>query len=568
MGAVWVAHHHGLGTDVAVKVIHDKWSADDPEFRARFSREAMTAARLDIPQVPRTLDCGEMPDGRPYIVMELLQGEDLLDLLEREGPLPLSQVADILTQVGAVLDRAHKLGIIHRDVKPDNLFICDRNDDGVRMVKLLDFGIAKHVELPKMGKATTPGRLIGTPDYLPPERVRGDMEATTADDLWALAVVAYYMVSGVLPFAGAKHLGALCAAVMKGEIEPPSTKRPGLPAALDAWFERALHVEPFERMKSGAELAATFEVAIGRRSRAPQPLRRAALIAAALVVVAGVIYVATRDRGVPPAVSNSAASAPPAAGPCPGGMKPVAGGKFGMAERDVTVAPFCLDVYEVTVARYTACVDEGRCKTADKRPAFPKHASRSEAEHETHLDQYAALCNWGRSGRQDHPINCIDWFRADVFCRANGARLPSEAEWENAARGTDGRTYPWGNDEGDHQFMNAAGLEWARWLEQHGLPKPDSLMYQADDGHAGTSKVGLYPRAMTQGGHMDMVGNVWEWTEDWFADGRKVIRGGGFNGERAMWLRPSSRYHQDATASVHAIGFRCAADRVKDRQTP
>jgi formylglycine-generating enzyme required for sulfatase activity len=267
-------------------------------------------------------------------------------------------------------------------------------------------------------------------------------------------------------------------------------------------------------------------------------------------------------------------------------MTAVNGAKFEMGSNDegfplwkpaheVTLDTYCLDVTEVTVKMYRACVERNACAPADSAPDFPKDDSTSEEDHKRQLSAFAELCNGDKTDRNDHPINCLDWKRADRYCRALGVRLPTEAEWELAARGGDGRKFPWGNDTGDQTYMNAAGTEWRRWLASKDLPEPAGLMYEADDGYTGTAPVGRFPRAQTQSGQLDMVGNVWEWTEDWYAlykpdavanpkgpatGDRKAIRGGGFNGEFALWINPAARYHQLASASVHAVGFRCASD--------
>jgi len=273
-------------------------------------------------------------------------------------------------------------------------------------------------------------------------------------------------------------------------------------------------------------------------------------------------------------------------GPCPKGMKPVSGGSFSMGSDDpsfklwqpaheVRLDTYCLDVSEVTVARYRDCVDAGNCEPADARPNFPKAKNGSDDDHSKQLDAFAEFCNWDKSGREQHPINCLSWSKANNYCKQQRFRLPTEAEWELAARGTDGRKFPWGDDTGDQTYMNAAGSEWREWLQLKELPEPNSLMYEASDGYAGTAPVGRFPRAQTQAGHLDMVGNVWEWTNDWYAlysadeqtnpkgpsaGDRKTIRGGGFNGEFAVWINPAARFHQLATASVHAVGFRCGSD--------
>ncbi len=241
----------------------------------------------------------------------------------------------------------------------------------------------------------------------------------------------------------------------------------------------------------------------------------------------------------------------------------------------VMLDSYCLDVNEVTVARYRACVEREACPPAKTTPSYPKMESQTDEEHDKEVAAFAELCNWDKPDRDEHPINCVDWNSAEAYCKHLGVRLPTEAEWELAARGTDGRVFPWGNDSGDHTYMNAAGTEWRRWFADKGLPEPQGVMYEADDGHVGTAPVGRFPRAMTQTGQLDMVGNVWEWTSDWYAlykdeavsnpkgpaaGDRKAIRGGGFNGEITLWLNPAARYHQVPDAAVHAIGFRCASD--------
>jgi formylglycine-generating enzyme required for sulfatase activity len=273
-------------------------------------------------------------------------------------------------------------------------------------------------------------------------------------------------------------------------------------------------------------------------------------------------------------------------GPCPERMTLIPGGTFTMGSdqhvlplskpaHTVTLDSFCLGDNEVTVADYKRCVEDGGCTPADTRPRFDPLGGSSPDEHDELLDAFAELCNWEAEGRARHPVNCLDWYRADSYCRRYGFRLPTEAEWELAARGGDQRKHPWGDDHGDATFLNAAGTEWRDWLVAHDLPPPQSLMYEASDRYAGTAPVGTFGKGRGKHGQLDMLGNVWEWTADWYAvygddpevnpkgpagGDRKAIRGGGFNGEVAMWLSPAARYHQKADASVHAIGFRCAAD--------
>ncbi len=296
----------------------------------------------------------------------------------------------------------------------------------------------------------------------------------------------------------------------------------------------------------------------------------------------------TAEPEAKPTVTASAA-APPAP-TCPEGMATIAGSKFfmGSDEKDfplwspahkVQVSAFCMDVNEVTTEAYAACVEKGECKRADRTPSYPKSDKQTDAQHEKNIAAYSELCNFGeegkiKPGREKHPVNCVSWFLADEYCKVQKKRLPTEAEWEYAARGADGRKYPWGDQAGaDGQHMNACGKECAAWEAEKGIEPKTPTMYDDDDGHFGTAPVGTFPKGVTKFGVNDMVGNVWEWTSDWYATytpeeqtnptgaktgERKAIRGGGFNGGFPLWVNPAFRYHQVATASVHGIGFRCA----------
>lgn len=340
---------------------------------------------------------------------------------------------------------------------------------------------------------------------------------------------------------------------------------------------------------------------------APRSSRNAALlgIVGALALVGGgvaayMMFVRGRTPGDPNAtapqptqtatsVASSAQAAPPVAPKrteCPSDMVLVPGGRFFMGSDDatfklwqpahkVTLDSFCIDTYEVTVEAYKSCSDQGDCKQPDEVPNYPKASGPKEISDEQHQktrEIYSEFCNFGKPGREKHPVNCVTWQHADTFCKAKQKRLPTEAEWEFAARGSDGRKFPWGNEAGDAEHMNAAGAEFNKWEASKKLSQSEK-MYDTDDGYAGTAPVGSFPKGKTKFGAYDFVGNVWEWTSDWFATykadeevnptgapagERKVIRGGGFNGGVQLWLNPAFRYFQVATASSHGIGFRCA----------
>ena len=255
MGCVWVADHLTLRTQVAVKFISNELASDNHEILARFEQEASVAAQIKSPHVVQTFDQGVMTDGTPYIVMELLDGETMGERLERTGRLSLRQTGQVVGQVARVLRKAHELGIVHRDIKPDNIFLTTM-EEGV-FCKLLDFGIAKQTQLPKMGGLTNPGVMIGTPEFMSPEQVLSAKDVDYRADMWALAVTAYYALTGHLPFT-ADVLGALCVALLNAEFVPASELRPELPAEFDAWFAKALHKNPAERFDNAREMALAF----------------------------------------------------------------------------------------------------------------------------------------------------------------------------------------------------------------------------------------------------------------------------------------------------------------------
>lgn len=265
MGSVWLADHLTLGTPVAIKFMSVA-NLDDETLMQRFRTEAQAAAQIRHPHVAQVFDHGVMPDGVPYIVMEYLEGEDLKRAIRRVGPLPVADVARVVTQSAKALGRAHSLGIVHRDIKPDNIFLC--NIDGEIFIKLLDFGVAKIDQGAAMAGATTTGSMMGTPLYMSPEQLLSARTVSHKSDLWSLAVVAYFALTGRVPFNG-ETIGSLSVAVHGGVFPPPSSLRPGLPPTIDAWFVRMLKRDPNERYDSAKEMAEAFEHAASMR--APMP---------------------------------------------------------------------------------------------------------------------------------------------------------------------------------------------------------------------------------------------------------------------------------------------------------
>lgn len=266
MGSVWLADHLTLGTQVAIKFMAIA-NLDDETLMQRFRTEAKAAAQIKHPHVAQVFDHGVTPDGVPYIVMEYLEGEDLKHAIRRVGPMPVVDVARIVSQAAKAVGKAHGLGIVHRDIKPDNIFLC--HIDGEIFVKLLDFGVAKIDQGAAMTGATTTGSMMGTPLYMSPEQLLSAKTVNYKSDMWSLAVVAYFALTGKVPFHG-ETIGSLSVSVHTGVFPPPSSLRPDLPPAIDAWFVRMLKRDPNERYESARDMADAFEqAAAGRVPIAP-----------------------------------------------------------------------------------------------------------------------------------------------------------------------------------------------------------------------------------------------------------------------------------------------------------
>jgi hypothetical protein len=258
MGEVWQATHARLGARVAVKLLHGSGEGPPtPEAWARFDREARTIAELRSPHVVQVLDRGVTETGEPFLVMELLEGRDLAHHLELHGRLSVAETLELVEQISRGLARAHELGVVHRDIKPGNVFLVPTSG-GVH-VKLLDFGLAK-VEAWGGAHKTASGMVLGTPFYMSPEQLFEPSRVDHRADLWALSVLAYACLTGRVPFRG-DTFGALSVAVHAGRFDPPSRLRPELPSGLDAFMARALAPRLEQRFSSVGELMAALRAA-------------------------------------------------------------------------------------------------------------------------------------------------------------------------------------------------------------------------------------------------------------------------------------------------------------------
>jgi len=198
MGAVYLGEHVKMGRKSAIKVMASAM-AQDPDAISRFNREATNASRISHPNVCQIYDFGETTDGLIYLAMEFIEGQSLKDLIEKDGALPAPRAASILRQSADALQAAHDLGIVHRDIKPDNIMVV-QGRDGADIVKVVDFGIARAVGGDESGqKVTKTGLVVGTPEYMSPEQLSGD-KLDGRSDIYSLALVLYRMLTGTLPF--------------------------------------------------------------------------------------------------------------------------------------------------------------------------------------------------------------------------------------------------------------------------------------------------------------------------------------------------------------------------------
>jgi serine/threonine-protein kinase len=569
MGTVFLAEQIAVGNrPVALKVLLRKL-LDDPEFLVRFHNEAASTGRIHHPNVVTIYESGQADDGTPYIAMEFLEGGTLRDELKGRGALSVAETVEIIQQVARGLNAAHKLGTIHRDLKPDNIFLT-RSDEGELAVKIGDFGIAK---LRESATHTLTGTVLGTPAYMSFEQAAGmrSDELDARSDIYSLGVVVYEMLTGRVPFHSDTPLG--CVRKHLTEQPPPfRAVKPDLPALpqLERVVMKALTKNREQRFASALEFARELAEAAGgtqptvplpqtrvvppvlpqavapslpKRAAAPPPQLRPTSVRASRARYVGFVFFVLAAAGTglwywwQSRLQPQVESKPPtesAAKTVPTGMIYIPGGTFMMGRNNagdpeetpahaVTAKPFYLDKTPVTNAQYAEFVKaRGRRAPPNWRPAgYP-----------------AVIRDW--------PVTEVSWGDAQAFCKWKGKRLPTEAEWEFAARGTEGRLYPWGNNF-DQALTNS--------LESRlgDLPLPVGTLYR------GASPFGV----------LDMSGNVWEWTADDYKPypGRtstfevpaaaKVIRGGSFKSDKDH-VTATTRNLDLATTRSPTIGFRCA----------
>jgi len=472
----------------------------------------------------------------PYMVLEWLEGVTLEKALldERTAGMPprtARQALEILEPVGEALALAHGRGIAHRDVKPGNIFLLGDPRSEACAVKLLDFGIAKVVQdAQKMAGAfsQTTGQVTSfTPAYGAPEQFSRAQGATGPwTDVFALGLIFSELVSGKDPLAG-DDVAQLAFASMDPSRRPtPRALGAEVGNAVEAVIAKAVAVPTQERYQTVGELWNALRAASGLA-----PMR---------AITSNGLVESRPTSSDGPAV-GSAASPAEAATVLLANAARTTGGQAKPSRAGIT--------------------NEWPKITDDERKAFDPLCNARDPE-----------------GKGNHPVNCVDWDMASTFCQAATprGRLPTEAEWEFATRGSDGRKFPWGDEWPDAKHLNACDKDCVAWGKKNRVE--EKSMYESSDGFANTAPVGSFPLGDSPFGLSDVVGNVWEWTADWYApyasaaetnpkgpeaevdgDGR-VIRGGAWNGAYPAWVRPTFRYHDSPEKRSYGIGFRCAAD--------
>lgn len=522
---VFLVRDLSLKRKLAVKVLSPDMITSKPVLD-RFRLEAETVAQLSHPNIVPLHFIGQQDD-LLYLAMQCVEGGSIADRLKNEKQLPVAEARRVMREVASALEHAHKRGVTHRDIKPANVLVDPESGRSL----VTDFGIARS---PDTKGLTSTGVMLGTPAYLSPEQVTGE-PIDHRVDIYALGVMTYEMLSGRVPFEG----GTPTAAMMKrlaGPPEPVNLVRPDVPAEFAAIITKCLEADAAQRHQSAGEIVRALEGEAASAPGAPRvkastpgsggflTARRAtAGIATLLIVGAAAMWWAKGRAGG--ARADESLVAIPAGDYAIGTDDGPAGARPRHVEH---VAAFRLERTEVTVASYAEFV------SATKAPApWPG------------VMPFPTL-----------PVTRVPWGDAANYCawkHRDGGRLPTEVEWEAAARGAAGRAYPYGTTP-DAASANTASAR-----------------------RAGPAPVGSFPRGATPEGLQDMSGNVWEWTSSPMLPypgapkdapslpEYRVIRGGAFDTGDSLatgWIRG----YLKATAGPAELpntGFRCAVGGAK-----
>ena len=598
MGVVYKAVAPG-GSVVAVKLLLKQ----DAKRSARFERERRLQASLGEEQgfVP-LLDSGSSPLG-PFHVMPLVPGGTLRQRLE-SGPLSVAETVAVGRALAQAMGRAHALGIVHRDLKPENVLFTAAGKPLVT-----DLGLAKHFDDQAPGASQSValsrgGETRGTAGYMPPEQLRDSASVTPTADVYSLGTILYECLAGRPAFEGESSF-ELLAKVTAGRFEPLAKVRPGVPSWLAGVVEQAMAAAPRDRFGDGTALAR----ALAGRKSAPRRRRRLLLLVPLAGVAGAAILLA--GRSAPPVLVVPPPPPPPGpvavkqAAPPPRlrqGLR-LAGKKVPAADGNevdlyLSKLPDGSEMEMVSVPAGKFIMGASDSDAGDgARPVHPHTVDHAYwiGRNAVTWEQYLSFCRatrreeptrpwwWDRvpGAKSDHPVVMVRWEDAKAYARWARLDVPTEAEWEKAARGTDGRKWPWG-DAWDVTRCNFADrscpmedfdfgeMKASDWIQPQG-----GWDRQHDDGYPFSSPVGSFPAGASPVGALDMAGNVWQWCEERYDPDAytrylnggpppaaplplTILRGGSWNCS-ARGCRTSAREGFPPDLCGFSLGFRVVA---------
>ena len=603
MGTVYRVTHLELEDIFAIKVLSPELVNNENAIK-RFRQEARAARVIKHPNAVDVTDFGVTTDNLVYLVMEYVEGRSLRDLM-REGVFEFHRAVKLLAQVCDAIESAHQNKIIHRDLKPENIMV--KEVGGKEIVKVLDFGIAKLLESDpndiQQRRLTEAGKIIGTPQYMSPEQCQ-TKELGPASDIYAIGIIGYEMMAGVPPLTGQGPADYFVKHLYEKPV-PLTQVAPHVPDVVAREIMQALEKAPGARQLSAADLARRLRAAMRRADGEPtispvdtsvidESLENRATVAIESVSVpreSELETVVREDSGrlQPPAGSPSHTSSRSADEPAKSKLPMIAAGVVGLAVLAVigwfllrpdagggttdkpnvaqaTPTPFVNEFGEMmyipggkfTMGRNDGEADQRPAHAVEVKPFFLDRYEISNEQYKRYVDGANATPprNWtGRTcppGLESLPVTHITWQDAEGYARWAGKRLPTEEEWEFAARGGEkNNLYPWGND----------------WIE--------SAAY-VDIGADKPTARGSFSRDQVFG-VFDLAGNVSEWVQSdylTYESGQpipacapcKVFRGGNFVDEVARstavyrWKIFPDVPKQYADVIFPKVGFRCAKD--------
>lgn len=257
MGEVWVGRNERTQCDCAIKVLLPGL-ARNPEALRRFVQEARATGQLQHPGIVQIFDAGKTDDGRPYLVMELLAGENLAERLQRDVRVSPVETCVLISQVARAIHHAHLRRIVHRDLSSANVFLVRVADGGVPVPKILDFGVSKMADEASSGRYTLNGALLGSPAYMSPEQAQGAERVDARTDIWSLGVLLYQCLSGELPFSGRNHNATMLSIISRAHLSL-GERMPELEPELGALVEGCLIKDREHRVQTALEVAETLE---------------------------------------------------------------------------------------------------------------------------------------------------------------------------------------------------------------------------------------------------------------------------------------------------------------------